>query len=383
MKKLNELKEKRADLISQMEELTAGETMTDEQKTSWESFSGEVDTLTRDINIAEKQEELNKQAAAFSVNTDPETEETSVDMVSGLKEFFATGIAPKEFRSDRGGFVIPNEVIESFGDLKTTTDTAIINKTVMNGISIAKSPAESMLSDLGVTNYAGLTGNFVVPSMAQLNAGFKAEGVAVADASGTPASLTLAARRVGAYNTFTKEFLAQTNPAIYQGIVQDLYDAVWRAVAGDLFDNIETDAIDASVAQAGTNLAATDFSQLQANVLYDAVSPAYVTTGGVAAYAKHLASVSSVAGPVWQGSIMDGNVDGIKAKGTSFANANKLYYGDFSKAVVGQWGGIELLVNPYEFDAEGKIKVTASGLFDTGIPNYRYFSWVTDVSAAI
>jgi len=380
MKTLKQLKDERFAIVTQMESLTAGDEMNEDQKVEWESFNSKVEKLDRDITIAEKQEKLNKQSAAFSIVETPETEDKTVDMISGLREFFSTGVAPQEFRSTRGGFIIPPEVMESFDDLVTTTDSAIVNKTVLNGISIAKSPAERLVGELGVTQYNSLNGNLVLPAMAQVNAGFVAETVAVADASAYPQSVTLAARRVGAYNVFSKEFLAQTNPGIYQGVVQDLYDAVWRAVVADMFDQIQTDTVDASTIIAGSTLAYADFVSLQANVPYDLTTPSYVATPAIAAWAKKTATIASVNGPVWEGSVMDGMVDGIQAKGTALANTDHLLYGDFTKAAIGQWGGIELLVNPYEFDAEGKIKVTASGMFDSGAANYRYFSWIADVS---
>jgi predicted phage gp36 major capsid-like protein len=61
-----------------------------------------------------------------------------------------------------------------------------------------------------------------------------------------------------------------------------------------------------------------------------------------------------------------------------------LAFGDWKKAVIGSYGsGIELLYDPYTLAAEGEIKVIASGLFDTGISNYRAFSWADDVSAGL
>ena len=300
-------------------------------------------------------------------------------LIEGLRSFFETGVAPEEFRGRNGGFLLP---FEERADLTLSVLGADNkNKTVVNDLVIAKTPAETLLGEMGVTVYNGLNGDFVVPTMAQVNAGFVAETSAVSDASPDPGDLKLAARRLGAYAVVTKEVLANSNPAIWQGIINDIRDAYYRAQVADLFDQIQVDAVDSSTTIAGSALAYEDLVSLQANVPYDLARPAYVATPAIAAYLKKTATIANVNGPVWNGSVMNGTIDGIPAFGTTLANADHLIYADMSKAVVGNWGtGVELLLNPYEYDVEGKIKVTISGLTDTGFVNANFASWIADVS---
>lgn len=376
--KISELKSKIAEIEARQVEISAMEELTDEVRSEFENISDEKRGLAADLKIKEVAENINLQEAQREIVEEPKEE--SLDLVSGLREFFSTGQAPKEFRSARGGFVIPQEVFTYRDNLTSTKGSGVLEKAVNPAIQIAKTPAEGLLESLGVTMYNGLQGQFVLPRMAQVSSTSPGETLGVADASANPTGLTLAPVRTGAYQVFTKELLAQTNPGVYTQIVQDLYDSVWRQVGAAFFDNLQLDTPDASVAIAGGTLAYEDFVDLQANVPYDLGSAAYVATPAVAAFAKKTATIASVNGPIWEGSIMDGMIDGIPAKGTALANTDHLIYGDFSKAAVGSWGSIELIVNPYEYDAEGMIKVTASGLFDSGAPNYRFFSWIADVS---
>ena len=378
MKKINDLKEERTQKVLQYNELMGLEKRTAEQRKSAKAIGSEIEDLDQEIELLQRQEDIN----ARFVNSD-NIEEVSekMDLVTGLRSFLMTGQAPEEFRSERGGFMIPEEVFQHRDNLTSTKGSGVVEKVVDTTISIAKSPAEVLLGKLGVTQYTGLNGQFVLPRMAQLTADSPGETVGVADASANPTGLTLAPVRTGAYQVFTKELLAQTNPGVYTQIVQDLYDAVWRQVVAAAFDNLQLDTPDSSVAIAGGTLGYADFVNLQANVPYDIANPAYLATPAIAAFAKKTATIASVNGPIWDGAIMDGMVDGIPAIGSALANTDHLIYGDFSKMVVGSWaGGIELLVNPYEYDAEGMIKITASGLFDSGAANYRFFSWIADVS---
>lgn len=368
--KINDLKSKINEYEVRMKAISETADMTDELRQEFDGLVAKRDSARADLKRAEAAEAINLQEAAREVE-EPVAER---NILSDLQSYFRTGVVPEEFRGQNGGFMLR-------GVLKTTTDSGIINKTVEDSLSIAKSPAEMVLSDLGVTRYADLNGQFVCPSMPQLSASFKTETTALADASGTPASLTLTPRRLGAYNIVTKETLASTNPSIWNGIVQDLKDAWYRAVLADLCDQIQTDAIDASTTIAGATLAYADLVQLQANVPYEMAKPAYLTTPATAAFLKKTATIASVAGPIWEGPVMKGTVDGLPAFASALANTDTLIYADFAQAVVAEFGnGIEVIVNPYTYDLEGELKVSVFGLVDTGFKNKNFASWIADVS---
>lgn len=380
MNKINDLKDERTKLVLRYNEIMDIEKRSDEQRSEAEEISKQIKEIDNDISLLERQEDLNTKIAAQTKNEEQDEEERS-DLVKGLREFLLTGTAPEEFRSDRGNFLLRGDSFKYRDNLTTTKGSEFIPTVVDGQLVIAKTPAQALLESLGVKMYSGLVGNLVIPSAAQVSATSPGQATAVADASINPTGLTLAPVRTGSYQTITKELLAQTNPGIYQGIVQDLVDAVWRQVGAAFFDNLQTDAVDASVSGYGTYPTYANMVALEGNVPYDLTDfAAYVTTPSVAASLKGTATISSVAGPAWTGKNSDGLMNGYKAVGTSLANTNHVYFGDFSKAAIGQWGDIEILVNPYEYDAEGMIKVTASGLFDSGVPNYRYFSWAPDAS---
>jgi len=378
MKKLNELKSKKAKLMDELRKINVDE-ITPEISQRVDSIETELQTLNEDIKVLLTIEKANMAEVEDTEEVEAGDEGRS-DLLSNLQNFFRTGQVSKEYRGALGGFLLPFESIRT--DLTLTQLGADNkNKTVADELSIAKSPAESLLEKIGITKYTGLNGDFVIPNMPQVSAGFVAETVAVPDASADPSNLKLSARRLGAFNVITKEVLYNSNPAIWNGIIQDIKDAWYRAQVADLFDQIQADAVDASTTIAGSTLAYQDVVGLQANVAYDLTKPVYVATPAVASFLKRTATISSVSGPVWEGPIFDGTVDGIPALSTSLANADHLLYFDGAAAVIGEWGpGLELLVNPYEYDEEGKVKITISGLTDTGFKNYRFASWIADVS---
>ena len=378
MKKLTELYAERADKIKSLETLTAGE-LTDEIRGQFDTLESEVGVLNADIERAEKQEKLNKLTVEIRAEKETvadSTPELGEKYVDALRSFFTTGVAPEEFRGPKGG-------LEIRADLLTTNDAGLINKTVQNGLTIAKTPV--LLDKLPVKRMTNMNGQFELTSMVQITAAFAAETVAVADASAAPVTpVTLSPRRLGAYEVVSREFLNSTNPGIWADILGDLNDAYDRRVSSDAITQFFADTIDASTTQANAAAFANkDLTDLQANINYEDVAyPVYITTPSIASSLANMATIASVSGPAWTGNLFEGTIQGIPAYSNSSVPANHIALFDATKLATAEFGTREILYNPYEYDVEGKVKVTVSGMVDSGFGNYRFASWIADVSIA-
>ena len=346
MKKISEMKSERSDLITKMETISNGEALTDEKRTEWTDLDNQVKKLDNEILMAERQEELNKQNVRIDAPAPAEEKKpVGIQFRDWLFESVENGAKSPAFRAD---------------PIITTTDTGLINKSVAAGIDVLHSPAEAFLREIGVTFYTGLNGNLCLNRMAEDTATFPGENTGAASASMAPSALTLAARRVSHTQAITKETLAQSNPTIYASIVQNLVDGIYNAVANDVFDTLETDA-PGQVQTAGITFA--DIAAMEASLAYTNLGTVrYVTTPANRATLKTTAKMTNQA-PIWGD---DNTVLGYPAYAAPCANDTKMYMGDFSKCVVGQWGGIEIVVDPYTDAKKGLINLTAIGLFDTG-----------------
>lgn len=361
MKKINDLKAERAEIITKMETIANGENLTEEQRSEWTNFDNEVKKIDDEIAMAERQEELNKKNITKMENIQETPKAMSVQFRDWLKESVELG-KNTSFRAD---------------PIITSTDADMITKTVAPGIDILTSPGEAFLRQLGVTFYPGLVGNFAVPSMAEDTATFPGEDASAASAGMTPDSLVLAARRVTHTQQISRETLAQTNPAIYQSILQNLVNGVWNAVTYDVFDTLETDAATQVGGFGGGPVTYTDILNMEASIGgLNIGAGAYVTTPVVKSYLKGLNAGSAGIKFAWEGDTMNG----YPAYGVPAANTDKIYFGDWSKQAVGQWGGIEIVVDPYTRANKGLIQLTAIGSFDTGCVNKRGFAIMTDAS---
>jgi HK97 family phage major capsid protein len=352
MKKINDLQSERSEIIEKMEGIATGENLTEEQRSEWTGFDSRIQAIDEEISLLQRQEELNKSKITIkNMETPQEKKAIGVEFREFL-EGAINGNGKREFRVD---------------PILSTSQAGVINKTVANSLDILTSPGEAFLRKLGVTFYTDLQGNFVIPAVAEDTAAFPGEYVAGADASMNLEALTLAARRVTHSQSITKETLLQTNPAIYSGIVQNLVDGIWKAVTYDWADTIESDAA-TQITATGTTATYGDLLNLEASIGgLNIGQGAYVTTPIGKALFSQMATVSSVAGPVWN----NGMINGYPAYAAPAVNANRVYFGDFSRTAVGMWGPIEIIVDNVTKAKEGAIVLTALALVDTGVYNKR------------
>jgi HK97 family phage major capsid protein len=369
MKKISELKIERSAKIDAMQSIVdkvmAENRAKDENESlDWTKLDNEVRGLDTQIEMLKRQEELNKRKAVEAI-IEPvtETERSMVEnFMETLKRSAETG-STTTFRAD---------------PILTSTNTAIVNKTVANSVDIITSPGEEFLKKLGVTFYTGLNGNFVVPSMAEDLATFAGENVDASSANMAPEALTLAARRVTHTQAVSRETLAQTNPAIFSGILQNLVNGVWNAVTNDLFDQIEVDASTQEFTATVAGLTYGDIVDMEAEIGgLNIGAGAYVTTPAAKAYLKQLNASAAGIKFAWGD---DNTLNSYPAYGVPAANDDTIYFGDFSKTCVGQWGNYEIIVDPFTDAKKGLINLTIVGLFDTGVINKRALTFAPDVS---
>ena len=63
--------------------------------------------------------------------------------------------------------------------------------------------------------------------------------------------------------------------------------------------------------------------------------------------------------------IMEGNeVNGYPVLSTSAVAGKGVIFGNFADLVIGQWGGIDLTVDPYTQAANGKVRLVINAYFD-------------------
>ena len=93
---------------------------------------------------------------------------------------------------------------------------------------------------------------------------------------------------------------------------------------------------------------------------YDYAVPAgYVTTPTVAAALMGRSRFANTDTPLWDGNILDGTMAGFRAMASKQMTASHLLFGSFEEVVIGEWGVLELAMNPYQSFNAGVVGIRA------------------------
>ncbi|HEY9543677.1 phage major capsid protein [Prevotella sp.] len=226
-----------------------------------------------------------------------------------------------------------------------------------------------VLTAAGATYMSGLVGNVSIPVYDGSNVAWADENSAAADGAGKFSEVNLEPKRLTAYLDISKQFLIQDSVSAEQMLRNDIV----RAISEKLESTILGKEVGSTKQPAGlfngvvADNAAVDFASIVAmeqaleeknvsgNFMF-LVSPA--TKAALKTTLKDTKNAVS-------GYIMSGDeVDGIKVLSTNSVTPKGLVLGNWADYVIGQWGGIDLTVDPYTQAANGKVRLVINAYFD-------------------
>lgn len=293
--------------------------------------------------------------------------------------------------TDKTKFFVPAEIQKR--DLTVATSNAggyLVETANQSFIEILRNSAIAYRA--GVTNLTGLVGNVTVPKQtaAATNYWLSTEATAITESQQTFGQMSLSPKTAGAYTEISRQLLLQSSPSAEALVMTDLGQVVGLAVDAAVLNGsgasgqptgiINTAGIGSvtgtSIAYAGIVEFQTDTAA--GNALYGA--SAYVTTPAVAGLLKQRVKFTSTASPIWEGALLEGQVDGYRAFASNQVPSANILFGDFSKVVLAEWGVLQVEVNPYANFTAGIIGVRAMYSIDVGVRYAAAFSLATSVT---
>lgn len=291
-----------------------------------------------------------------------------------------------------GGFYVPYEIQKR--DMTTQSNGAggylvATDNLAASFIDLLRNRA--VVAQLGATMLPGLQGNVTIPKLSAAGTAYwlANDTTAITESNQTVGQLALSPKNVGAYTEVSRQLLMQSAPAIDSLVMNDLAKVL--ALAIDVAA-LEGNGSGAPVGIAntggigsvtGTSMDYADILEFQTDVAGSnalAANCAFVTTPAVAALLKARVKVASTYSPIWEGGILDGTVDGFKAMSTLQVTAASMIFGDFSQVVIGEWGMLELALNPYANFAASISGIRAIQTVDVGIRQAGAFSRATSIT---
>jgi HK97 family phage major capsid protein len=293
-----------------------------------------------------------------------------------------------------GGFYMPADIQRR--DLTVGTPTAggnlvATNLDAANFIDLLR--ARSRVAALGATMLPGLVGNLIIPKLTGAATAYwlTNEATAITESQQTIGQLALTPKTVGAYTELSRQLMLQSTPAAEALVMGDLAKVLALAIDLAAFEGSGSSGQPTGISQTanigsvtGGSLDLADIIEFQtdlagSNALADGC--AYVTTPAVAGLLKGRARIASTdSKTIWEGSILDGTVDGFRATSTTQLTAASMIFGDFSQVVIGEWGMLEIALNPYAAFATAITGIRAIQSVDVGIRQAAAFSRATSIT---
>ena len=225
---------------------------------------------------------------------------------------------------------------------------------------------KNVLAESGAHLLTGLVGDLQIPAMGAENVNWEGETDPSQDGASTFTNVKLTPHRLSAYIDISKQFLVQDSLGAEALIRRDLVAAIQSKLEATIFS---TDAADGSkpagIFNGVTPTKVTDFKglcTLESDV-EDAnfYAPSkYIVSPKAKAAMRAMAKSTKSTQLVLEGD----NIDGVPVLSTGHIAKNTFAYGDWSQLYVGQWGAIDLTVDPYTKAADGQVRLVVNCFFD-------------------
>lgn len=259
---------------------------------------------------------------------------------------------------------------------------------------------ELQVEALGAQRLTDLQGNVDIPKHSGVvSATWEGETDANAQSDPTFGQIQMTPNRIGAFTTFSKRLLQQSSIDVQALVASDLgmanmiaIDAA--AINGSGSGNQPTGILNTSgigdVAGGTNGLAPTwaHIVDLESEIAVDNAlmgNIAYLTTPGIRGKLKQTEKASSTGMFVWDGADLNGYAAAVSTqvpsdldKGTSTGVCHAIILGNWSELVIGYWGGIDLVVNPYSLDTSNQVRVTANQHVDVALRHAESFAAMLD-----
>ena len=226
----------------------------------------------------------------------------------------------------------------------------------------------------GATFLGNLVGDVSIPTYSGSNVAWAGETAAAADGQGEFGEVTITPKRLTATLDVSKQFLLQDSNDAEAMLIRDLAGAIAEkletTIFGDgagsatqpkgLFNGVTaTDSIDA--------IAYQDVLEVeQALEEKNATEYMFVTSPAVKFALKGVQKGNGLQ------MVCEGNeIDGIDYVSSNSVLKNGFLALDPKSLVIGQWGGIDILVDPYTKAADGCVRLVVNAYFDAAMKSDR------------
>jgi len=309
---------------------------------------------------------------------------------------------------DYRGALIPSAVVGMVLRAAATaggdgTGLQLVGTAHQPGIIQGVLPTGYILPQLGVTILDNLTANVEFGrETSSTAAAWVAETGSATELALATEKFTLSPKRVPTYTDYSTQLLRQTGPGLEAYVrrmsVGRILALIQKGVINGSGSSNQPTGILATTGigsvAIGTNGGAPTWASmvnLEREVDLDEAlmgSPVYLTNGAAKAKLKTVSRVSGQNGFIWAD---DNTINGYNAlstnsvpsdldKGSSTGVCSAVLFGDFTQVILGQFGGIDVIVDNLTLAATGKVRIHHAAFVDVGMTRPQAIAACKDIT---
>jgi HK97 family phage major capsid protein len=359
---------------------------------------------TAEIGLSEKEARSFSFMRAINALANPGDRKAQAE--AAFERECSDAFAGKNGRSAQG-FFVPVEVQRRDLEVSTANSSTGGKLVATDLVSFIDALRNKMVvTSLGAQMLSGLVGSIAIPRQtAGATAYWVAESGAPTESQQTIDQVTMNPKTVGAFTDISRKLMLQSSIDVEAFVRNDLATVLalaidLAAINGSGSNNQPTGILATSgigSVAGGTNGAAPTLANMidletavsVANA--DVGSLAYLTNAKVRGKLKQTfknATYGDV--PVWgDGNMVNGynaavsnQVPSNLTKGTASGVCSAVLFGNFADLIIGQWGALDLMVDPYTNSTSGTVRVVALQDVDVAVRHAESFAAMKDALTA-
>lgn len=316
---------------------------------------------------AKKQKPQPKTAPRFSligaigdvVNNRSFNDETAEMLQRGRNEFTGAGV------NALGAITLPSDLLRRSINATTSEDGAVLVGTDVAQL-VTPIYERSLLNQAGATFMGGLVGNVSIPSYSGSTVFWEGEETEAKDGKGTFDEITMTPHRISAVVPITKQLLLQSSQDIETALYNDIYNAVAYKLSTTAFgvgagDSYTPKGLFYGVSAMEDAVTNADLIDMIAGTNNEIGAPEKFVISKSAMSKLMTTSVDAGSGIMLMG---NGLINGYDVIASNNVVNKGVAFGNFAELVVGQWGGVDITVDPYTMAKSGKILLVVNAFFD-------------------
>lgn len=306
-------------------------------------------------------------------------------------EFECSRAAADEYGKTAQGIMLPADVLRNWTrDLNSADESELFTDDFRGGDFIDVLRNASSVMQAGARMLGGLSGDVKIPKKTSAAAAgwIASEGGASSESEMVVGQISMSPKTLGAHTDVTRQLLIQSSMDVEAMMREDLAAAIATAIdlaglegtgsSGQPTGILNTSGVNTVTAFAAANPTFAEVVTLETAVAEDNAltgNLAYILPASMYGALKTTEKASGTAQFVVE---PGGTINGYRGIVSNQATAGNIYFGNFADLLIGMFGGLDIIVDPYTNSTSGTVRVVALQSVDVAVRHAVSFAFGND-----